>query len=85
MEQAITYRSFREALKGWCDKVCDNHAPLLVTRKNGEDVVIMSKSDYSALEETAFLLRSPQNAKRILDANRDVKNGVKIQSRQLID
>ncbi len=85
MEQAITYNSFRGALKGWFDKVCTNHAPLLVTRENGEDVIIISKSDYSALEETAFLLRSPRNATRILDAYNDVQHGTNVKNRVLID
>ena len=43
----------------------------------GEDVVIMSKDDYSALEETAYLLRSPENAKQLMKAlNRDPKDQI---------
>ncbi|MBF0193887.1 MAG: type II toxin-antitoxin system prevent-host-death family antitoxin [Magnetococcales bacterium] len=85
MNQATTYSSFRGALKSWFDQVCNNHEPLLVTRKTGEDIVILSYSDYSALEETAYLLRSPKNAQRILNANNDIKNGSNIEVKELIE
>lgn len=81
MNQAITYRSFRGALKSWFNRVCNNHEPLLVTRKSGEDIVIMSLSDYSALEETAYLQRSPKNAERILNAFEDSKHGAHVKIR----
>lgn len=85
MDQVITYSLLRDSLKSCFDDVCNNHTPLLVKRKKGEDVVIISKSDYSALEETAYLLRSPINAERILEANEDVQKGVNVRSRKLID
>ena len=83
MNQAVTYRSLRASLKMWNDRVCVNHAQILVTRKQGENVVIISQSDYLALEETAYLLRSPRNKERILDAYDDVKNGINVQKREL--
>lgn len=43
-------------------------APVIVTTPRGEPVVIMSLADYNALEETAYLTRSPENAKRLADA-----------------
>ena len=50
------------------DRVCDDRSPVIVTRNNARSVVILSLEDYQALEETAYLLRSPKNAKRLLDA-----------------
>jgi len=50
------------------DKVCDDHAPVIITRKNDRSVVMMSLDDYQALEETAYLLRSPRNARRLLES-----------------
>jgi len=44
------------------DKVCSEHATVQVKRRNGADVVIMSKEDYEAWDETAHLLSSPANA-----------------------
>jgi antitoxin YefM len=49
-------------------KVCDDHAPIVITRNREQAVVMMSLADYEALEETAYLLKSPKNAKRIMSA-----------------
>jgi antitoxin YefM len=66
MSEFISYSDLREHLKEHLDKVCGDHAPLLVKRQRGEDVVIISREDYASLEETAYLLRSPANASRLL-------------------
>jgi antitoxin YefM len=50
------------------DKVCDDHAPVIITRKAARPVIMMSLDDYEALEETAYLLRSPKNARRLLES-----------------
>jgi antitoxin YefM len=68
MNDSISYSDLRSNLKKAFDKVCNEHAPLLVNRRNGEDVVIISKEDFSSLEETAYLLKSPKNARRLLEA-----------------
>jgi antitoxin YefM len=66
---AITYSAARANLAKTMDRVCNDHEPLIITR-NGEQqsVVMLSLDDYKALEETAYLLRSPANAKRLLTA-----------------
>ncbi|MFT6221670.1 MAG: antitoxin YefM [Candidatus Endobugula sp.] len=49
----------------------------MVTRRNGDDVVVISKKDYSSMLETFHLMRSPTNAKRLNEAvNRDCKEQV---------
>jgi antitoxin YefM len=50
------------------DNVCDDHTPRLITRSAKRAVVVLSLEDHEALEETAHLLRSPANARRLLDA-----------------
>lgn len=50
------------------DKACEDHAPVIVTRKSSNSVVIMSLEDYEALQETAYLLRSPKNARRLIES-----------------
>lgn len=40
----------------------------MITRRSGENVVVLSEEDYSSLEETAYLLRSPANARQLLEA-----------------
>ena len=64
----ITYSSARSNLAQTMDKVCDDHAPVIITRKAAKPVVMMSLDDYEALEETAYLLRSPKNARRLLES-----------------
>jgi len=57
---AITDTALCENLAKTMDKVCDDRMPVTVTRNNAQPVVILALEDYQALEETAYLLRSPQ-------------------------
>src|SRR6266705_4636541 len=72
---AITYTHARSHLAETMEKVCDDHAPVIITRKNQRSVVILSLEDYQALEETAYLLRSPKNARRLLEAIAELEAG----------
>ncbi|MCO5949179.1 type II toxin-antitoxin system Phd/YefM family antitoxin [Mucilaginibacter flavidus] len=74
--QVTTYTSFRQKLKSYLDNVRNNHAPLYVTSANGEDVVVLSKSDYESMEETFYLLKSPANAARLLKGIEDYDLGL---------
>jgi len=51
------------------------HAPVVITRKRDQAVVMLSLEDYEALEETAYLLRSPANARRLLEAIESLARG----------
>lgn len=74
--EITTYTDFRKQLKSYLDKITGTHAPLFVTRANGDDVVVLSKSDYESMEETFYLLKSPENAARLLQSIEDYKNGL---------
>lgn len=50
------------------NRVCDDHAPLIITRQNERPVVMMSLEDYNAIEETIYLMKSPKNAARLAKA-----------------
>lgn len=63
--QALSYSEARANLSNLMDKVNDDHAPVLVTRQRGRPVVMMSLDDFTAWEETTYLLRSPANAQRL--------------------
>ncbi|MDY6950228.1 MAG: type II toxin-antitoxin system prevent-host-death family antitoxin [Thermodesulfobacteriota bacterium] len=65
---AITYTTARQNLAKTMEKVCQDHSPVIITRKKNDSVVIMSLEDYTALEETAFLLRSPKNTRRLIES-----------------
>ena len=65
---SITYSAARARLASTMDRVCQDHEPLIITRSGQQSVVMLSLEDYKALEETAYLLRSPENARRLLSA-----------------
>ena len=65
---AISYTAARENLAATMDRVCEDHAPIVITRNREQAVVMMSLADFEALEETAYLLKSPKNAKRLMSA-----------------
>ena len=65
---AMTYTAARENLASTMDRVCADHDPVIITRNRDQSVVMISLDDYEALQETAYLLRSPANAKRLMSA-----------------
>jgi antitoxin YefM len=72
---SYTYTTARQNLAKTMEKVCRDHAPIIITRKSSESVVIMSLEDYEALEETAYLLRSPKNTRRLIESIAQLANG----------
>lgn len=60
---SISYTAARANLARTMDRVCDDHEPVIITRSSEPSVVMISLEDYKALEETAYLLRSPKNAR----------------------
>jgi len=71
----VSYTELRQNLKKHLDSVCESRAPLVVTRQNGEPVVVISLAEYEALEETLHLLSDPANAERLLRAIREAEAG----------
>ena len=82
--EAINYTVVRQTLAQRMDQVCDDHTPIIVTRQNNRSVVMLSLEDYQALEETAYLLRSPKNAKRLMESILELESGRGIE-RELIE
>jgi antitoxin YefM len=73
--KAISYTAVRQNLAKTMESVCKDHAPVIVTRKASDSVVIISLDDYSALEETADLLRSPKNTRRLIESIAQLESG----------
>lgn len=80
----LTYSDTRANLKEVMDRVVDDHAPVVVTRQRGEAVVMVSLSDWHAMEATAHLLSTPANAARLRAAIADLDAG-KGEARDLIE
>jgi antitoxin YefM len=72
---SISYTKVRAQLAKTMDHVCDSHEPVIITRSGEDSVVMLSLEDYKALEETAYLLRSPKNAKRLIEAIAELERG----------
>ena len=71
----VSYSQLRNNLASYMDEVCDDHAPLFVTRQNARSVVLMSEDDYEGLMETVHLLKSPANATRLLRSINEADQG----------
>jgi antitoxin YefM len=71
---AITASEARKNLFTLIAQVNDDRQPIEITSKHG-DAVLMSRADYDALNETAWLLRAPANAKRLLESLSQARSG----------
>jgi len=81
---AVNYSELRTNLKSYMDIVYDNHEPLIITRKNDENLVMISIEDYNSMIETDYLLSSEKNAEHLIHSMDAARNGRSIE-RDLID
>lgn len=68
MPTVTTYTAARATFAALCDEVSSTREPVIIRRRNAEDVALVSASELESLLETAHLLRSPKNAQRLLAA-----------------
>ena len=73
--KALSYTALRKTLAKTMEKVCDDHETIIITRKSEGAVVMLSLEDYASLEETAYLLRSPKNVKRLIESITQLEGG----------
>ena len=73
--RAISYTKARNSLASTMKQVCEDHNPIIVTRKNNQAVILISLEDYESLTETAYLMQSPKNAKKLIDSIEELKAG----------
>ena len=76
MPTITTYTAARATLAALCDEVASTREPVIIKRRNAEDVALVSASELEGLLETAHLLRSPKNAQRLLSAISRAQRGV---------
>ena len=75
MIQETTYTKARERLAALMDQVTDTREPVLIRRRGREPVALIAADELAGWLETAHLLRSPNNARRILEASRRAARG----------
>ncbi len=73
--KALSYTALRKTLAKTMGKICDDHEPIVITRKSEGAVVMLSLEDYESLEETTYLLRSPKNVKRLFESISQLEEG----------
>jgi antitoxin YefM len=81
---AVNYSDLRQNLKKYMDSVFNDHEPLIVTRKNNENVVILSVEDFNALNETQYLLSTKNNADHLQQSLNQLRTGKGIE-KELIE
>lgn len=72
---ALTYSYTRRHFADVMRRVNDDRSPVVVTSQRRKPIVIMSLDNYHAMEETAYLLRNPKGAKRLMETVEELRNG----------
>lgn len=72
---SFSFSDARANLKAVMDRAVADRAPITITRRKAEGVVIISESEWASMEETLHLLSSPKNAERLLEAVRGFERG----------
>jgi antitoxin YefM len=80
----INYTEARKNFSATMDKVCQNHSPVAITRRDGKPVVMLSLEDYNAWQETEYLLRSTRNRERLLSAKAEAETG-QVETHELLE
>jgi len=80
---AVSYSDLRQNLKTYLDRIYHDHDPMIVTRKNNENLVILSIDEYNSLIETTYLLSSIANAEHLRKSIEQLNSG-KVQMKELL-
>lgn len=70
--------SYTKARNNFCDvmnQVCENHTPITIYRQESKPVVLMSLEDYNSIEETMYLMSTPNNFKNLLQSIDEIEQG----------
>jgi len=81
---AVSYTDLRQNLKSYMDKVYNDHDPLIITRKNNQNVVLLSVDEYNSLMETNYLMSNEENYKYIKESIDQYEKG-KVKQKKLIE
>jgi len=66
--EAVVYTHARNNLRGLINKVCDDYDTYMITTKENKTAVLVSYEEYSAMQETLYLMRSRKNRERLTEA-----------------
>ncbi|MCX2678384.1 type II toxin-antitoxin system prevent-host-death family antitoxin [Galbibacter sp. EGI 63066] len=77
--ETVNYTNFRSNLKHWLDKVVDDVSDLIIKRKGGKDLVLISLDEYNSLKETTYLLTG-KNRDILLSSIKELESGKGVQN-----
>jgi antitoxin YefM len=72
---AINYSTARQSFKEYCDKTVNDFETVIITRERGENVVLISESEYNNMLENLHVRSNPKDYQRLLDSVADLKAG----------
>lgn len=75
MLDAISYVEARKNLASLMDSVNNDKGVVVITRPKSRPAVLMSLDEYNSIQETAYLLRSPANAERLMESIAEFQQG----------
>jgi len=78
--ETVNYTDFRSNLKHWFDKVINNVSDIVIKRKNGKDLVLISLDEYNSLKETTYLLTG-KNRDILLNSIKELEAGNGVQKK----
>ncbi len=73
---AINYTAARQNLKEYCDKTVEDFETIIITRERGENVVLMSESEYNNMLENLYVRSNPEDYNELLESIRQLKKGM---------
>jgi len=77
--ETVNYTDFRSNLKHWFDKVIDDVSDIVIKRKGGKDLVLISLDEYNSLKETSYLLTG-KNGEVLLNSIKELESGKGVQN-----
>jgi len=73
--EIISYTKARNNFSDVMNKVCQNHTPITIYRQENKPVVLISLEDYNSIEETMYLMSTPNNFKNLLQSIDEIEQG----------
>lgn len=73
--EIVTYSETRANLKAVMDRVVEDHVPIAITRQRGKPVVMVGLDDWNSMNETRYLMSTPNNARRLVESIADADAG----------
>ncbi len=71
--ETLTYSAARAHLGATIERVVQGHMPIMIQYSHSEPVVMMSLSDFESYEETAYLMKSPKNRAKLIEAKNEIE------------